>query len=104
MHTRSTRYLDMIAAHLNAPYGLAVSPDDIAAALRAGSLSPVQADAWVKELLASMFVEMEPEYIGRASFEAGVRLEEADALYQQARSEYGLPRVERWEDALKGVL
>ncbi|WP_183003814.1 hypothetical protein [Achromobacter sp. UMC71] len=58
----------------------------------------------MKELLASMFIELEPEFIGRACYEAGVRLEEAQALYQQARKEFGLPRAARWEDALEGVL
>ena len=51
-----------------------------------------------------MFIELEPECIGRACFEAGVRLEEAEALYQQARTEFGLPKAVRWEAAMEGVL
>lgn len=104
MPTQSTRYLEMIATHLNAPYGQVVTPSHVAAALRAGDFSAVSGDALVKELLASMFIELEPEFIGRACYEAGVRLEEAQALYQQARAQYGLPRAAQWEDALEGVL
>ena len=89
MHKYPAQYLGMIAAHLNAPYGHPVSPNDIATALRSGSFASLQIDDWIKELIASMFVEMAPEYIARASFEAGVRLEEADALYQHARSDWG---------------
>lgn len=100
----STQYLEMIATHLNAPYGQVVNPSDVAAALRSGDLSCVSGDDLVKELLASMFVELEPELIGRASYEAGVRLEEAETLYQQARKQFGLPRAMRWEEALEGVL
>ena len=74
MHKYPAQYLGMIAAHLNAPYGHPVSPNDIATALRSGSFASLQID-WIKELIASMFVEMAPEYIARASFEAGVRLE-----------------------------
>ena len=104
MPKQSTPYLDMIATHLNAPYGQVVSPTHIAAALRSGDLSAVAGDELVEELLACMFFELEPEFIGRASFEAGVRLEEAEALYQQARKRFDLPRAARWEEALEGVL
>lgn len=104
MQTPFTRYLEMIATHLNVPYGQVVTSAHVAAALRAGDLSSVPGDAIVKELLASMFIELEPEFIGRACYEAGVRLEEAQALYQQALTQYGLPRALQWEDALEGVL
>lgn len=100
----NTPYVEMIATHLNAPYGPVVTPADVAAALRSGDLSSVPGDDLAKELLASMFIELEPEFIGRACYEAGVRLEEAQALYQQARAQFGLPKVARWEDALEGVL
>lgn len=102
--TQFTPYLEMIATHLNAPYGEVVSPTDVAAALRHGDLTSVAHDALAQELLAHMFFELEPEFIGRASFEAGVRLEEADALYQNARQHFDLPRAVRWEEALEGVL
>lgn len=104
MYTHSTKYLEMIATHLNAPYGRVVEPRDVAAALRGGDLSSASGDELVQELLANMFIELEPEFIGRASFEAGVRLEEAHALYQRAREQFGLPRIEQWEQALEGVL
>lgn len=105
MRTHSTTpYIEMIATHLNAPYGHIVASADVAAALRSGDLSSVPGDDLVKELLASMFIELEPEFIGRACYEAGARLEEAQALYQQARMQFGVPKVARWEDALEGVL
>ncbi|WP_076517853.1 hypothetical protein [Achromobacter sp. MFA1 R4] len=100
----STPYLEMIATHLNAPYGQVVSAVDVATALRAGNLSLAASDPLAQELLAHMFLELEPEFIGRASFEAGVRLEEAEALYQNARKHFDLPRAVRWEEALEGVL
>ncbi|MEN4919317.1 hypothetical protein ABE485_11635 [Achromobacter spanius] len=101
---QSTQYLEMIATHLNAPYGQIVDASDVAAALRSGDLASVSGDDLARELLASMFVELEPELIGRASFEAGVRLEEAQRLYQQTRDLFGLPKAARWEEAIEGVL
>ena len=73
MHKLETSFLDLIAAHLNAPYGPIVQPLDVKAAFRAGSFDVIQNSPLAKELIASMFIELESEIIGRASFEAGVR-------------------------------
>jgi len=96
--------LALIAGQLNAPFGAVVKPSDIAQALREGSLDTLPVETWVKALIPYMFVELPPAIIGRAALEAGVRLEEAWALYQHAREHYHLPRVRKWEDALDGVL
>ncbi|MFD4836489.1 hypothetical protein ACFWP0_03215 [Achromobacter sp. NPDC058515] len=44
-----------------------MNPADIAAALRSGDLSSVPGDELAQELLANMFFELEPAFIGRAS-------------------------------------
>ncbi|ARP95398.1 hypothetical protein CAL15_13975 [Bordetella genomosp. 13] len=100
----ATAYLNLIATHLNAPYGAVVRPQDVAAAFRTGNLDSVFASDLAKELLATMFVELSPEIVGRACFEAGVRLEEAQALYEHVRKEWDGPRSLTWEEALEGVL
>jgi len=97
-------HLALIAGQLNAPFGTVVKPADIAQALREGSLDGLPVETWVKALIPYMFVELPPATIGRAALEAGVRLEEAWALYQHVRDNYHLPRVKKWEDALNGVL
>ncbi|MFJ1300913.1 hypothetical protein ACILG0_13155 [Pseudomonadota bacterium AL_CKDN230030165-1A_HGKHYDSX7] len=97
-------YLQMIATHLNAPYGAILTAADVRAALRAGTLQGLAVSALGKELIAGMYVELQPEVIGCASYEAGVNLEEAQALYEHVRAQWAMPRVAAWEEALTGVL
>lgn len=97
-------YLQMIATHLNAPYGAILTAADVRDALRAGTSHGLAISALGKELIASMYVELQPEIIGCASYEAGVNLEEAQSLYAHVRSEWAVPRVAMWEEALTGVL
>jgi len=99
-----TSHLALIAGQLNAPYGTVVRADDIAQALREGSLNSLQTERWIKELIANMFVELSPQIIGYATLEAGTKLENAWTLYEHARANWGLPRVAKWEYALDGVL
>ncbi len=53
---KTTSHLDMIATHLNAPYGDVVTVADLALALRAGSLADIQSDLG-RALLMTIFIE-----------------------------------------------
>jgi hypothetical protein len=97
-------YLTLITRHLNAPYGVIVRADDIARVLRAGSVHVLDDQPFARELASSIFIEMEPEIIGAACYEAGVDITHAQLLYEELRAEQGLPVVFRWQDAVRGAL
>lgn len=97
-------YLALIARHLNAPYGPIVRTDDIARVLRAGSVHALDNQPFAQELASSIFMELEPEIIGAACYEAGVDITHAQHLYEELRAEQDLPIAYRWLDAVRGAL
>jgi hypothetical protein len=90
-------YLDMIAAHLNAPYGALVSADDVLAVLRHGGDALGSHDRAVASILGSLFDECRPGLIEHACNEAGVSEREAAAAYV-ALVALGARRVPAWDD------
>lgn len=96
-------YLSMIVTHLNAPYGPVLKKETVKAALEAGSLSGLRCMPLERELLETLFVECAPSLIGRACYQIGVGLENAQALYVELRKE-GHPVALKWEDAVREVV
>jgi hypothetical protein len=86
----------MIATHLNAPYGRVVSASDVVASLREGRLSAASKSA--NEILAALFVEVEPRLILRCAEEEGVPISAVQKLYVETLRE-GLMPVPAWERA-----
>jgi hypothetical protein len=66
---KTTSHLEMIATHLNAPYGNVVTTAEVALALRAGSLADVQSEL-SRALLMTIFIECAPHSILSAALAA----------------------------------
>lgn len=98
-----TDLLDMIATHLNAPYGPVVSTNAIRQVLSEGSLKSLDQESLECELLGTLFVECAPSLIGRACNQIPTDLENAHKLYLELVAQ-GAPRVDRWESAMKDVV
>jgi hypothetical protein len=92
---KTTSHLEMIATHLNAPYGDVVTTADLALALRAGSLTEVRSDL-SRALLMTMFIECAPQSILSAALQAGGSWRTVRALYQ-ATVAAGMQSVKDWE-------
>lgn len=91
--------LDLAVAHLNAPYGEVVAPEDLAAVLVRGSLDAVAGKPpVVAAVLCGLFVELSPALIGRCMREAGGTFESVQALYDELAPQTG--RVPAWELAV----
>jgi hypothetical protein len=94
-------HLEMAACHLNVPVGKLVTPEDIAAVLRAGSLATVSEPA--SSIVAYIFVECSPKTILACVFEAGSSLQSAQRLYEETLS-VGIPPAADWEAFIRDLL
>jgi len=93
----TTSHLEMIAGHLNAPYGFVLSPADLALALRSGSLGSIGSDL-SRALLMSLFVECQPQSILLAAFQVGGTWITVRSLYEETVAN-GMQRAKTWESA-----
>lgn len=93
----------LIVTHLNVPYGPIVRRETVEAMLKSGSLKGLECGAFELSLLKSLFVECEPPVIGRACYQVGASLDEAQSLYTELRAE-GHPVVRRWERAVCDIV
>lgn len=97
-------YAAMIAAHLNAPYGPVVTPEQVVAVLRAGSLAPVGGDPVARAILGALFVECAGGLIADACAQSRIDLQQAHNLYKSILAEDLQPPVYRWEEAVSEIL
>lgn len=97
----SASSLQVAVTHLNVPVGPVLTVDDLARALRAGSVANFEDK--LAALLIHMFVELEPALIARCATEAGSDLQHANELYKES-VQANLPRVPRWEKAVEHLL
>ena len=93
----------MAATHLNAPTGPVLSAEQLAEALRAGSVDVIAHWPAAAALVSYLFVEVEPRLITLCANEAGAGLAQANRLYQESLRD-GLPRVSAWEQAVAHLL
>lgn len=93
----------LIVTHLNVPYGPVVRRKTAEAMLKSGSFNGLECGEFELSLLKSLFVECEPPVIGRACYQVGASLDEAQSLYVELRAE-GHPVVRRWERAVRDVV
>ncbi len=94
---KTTSHLEMIAGHLNAPYGRVLPAADLALALRSGSLGSI-GSGLSRALLMSLFVECPPQSILLAALQVGGTWLTVRSLYQEAVAN-GMQRVKAWESA-----
>lgn len=92
-------YADMIAAHLNAPYGALVTTDDVLALLRQGAGSLQGRDRASASVLGALFDECSMTLIEHACQEAQMPLDAAAQAYASLIP-LGAHRVRAWEARL----
>lgn len=92
--------LDLLAAHLNAPYGHVVTAADLGRALASGFLPD---DPQRAALMLPLFSEVDPALIARCCASMGKGLLQANRLYLQTL-ERGSPRCPAWEQAMETLL
>jgi hypothetical protein len=97
MAAKTTSHLEMIATHLNAPYGSGVTPSDLVLALCRGSLADIKPDL-SRALLMTLFIECSPQSILSAALEAGGSWCTVRSLYAETVAR-GMQRVRDWETA-----
>ncbi len=105
VHHRATGKdsLGLAVTHLNAPAGPVLAVEQLAAALRAGSVTAITDSPTAAALASYMFVELEPRLIALCAHEAGAGLAHANRLYQESLRD-GLARVPAWEQAVAHLL
>lgn len=97
----SSSSLQLAVTHLNVPVGPVLTTEDLALALRAGSVAGFQKKA--AAVLSHLFVELEPQLIAKCVAEAGSDLHRANELYKESLQAH-LPRAPRWEKAVEHLL
>jgi|SRR5678815_4052411 len=95
--------LGLAAAHLNAAVGAILSEDDLARALRSGSLEAVDGAPVKAALISSLFVELAPSLVSRCASEAGADFAHANMLYEETLRR-GAVRVQAWEKAVEHLI
>lgn len=101
VHAMSDSGLHLAVTHLNVPVGPVLTTEDLARALRSGSVAGF--DKRAAAILSHLFVELEPELIARCAYEAGSDLRRANELYKESLQAH-LPRVSQWETAVEELL
>jgi hypothetical protein len=94
--------LNVAVGQLNASVGNVVSADQLASALRAGSVHHLSSTL-VGALINSIFAELPPDLILRSAAEAGADVHAVDRLYRATLAD-ALPPSPRWERAVEPFL
>lgn len=90
----------LIATHMNVPYGRVVSAADVVASLKAGRL--LAPSKFANEILAGLFVEMEPRLILRCAQQENVAISNVQRLYEDT-VRVGLMPAPAWEETMKAL-
>lgn len=90
--------LQIAVTHLNIPVGPVLTAEDLAQALRSGSVAGL--DKRAAAILSHLFVELDPGLIARCAYEADSDLRRANELYKESLQAH-LPRVPQWEKAVE---
>lgn len=90
----------LIATHMNVPYGGVVSAADVVASLRAGRLSAATKAA--NDILSGVFVKLEPRVIMRCAQQEQIDLASVHQLYLDTLRA-GVMVVPKWETAFQAL-
>lgn len=91
----------LVVTHLNAPYGLVVTEEDLARSLRTGKI--VADNAAARAVIAQVFIETEPRLLVQCAREIGVPIAKVNALYRDTLAN-GAPANPAWEKAMELLL
>lgn len=94
--------LNVVVGHLNASVGRKLTVDQLASALRAGTVRHIP-ELTSAALILSMFAELSPELILHCATEAGADVRQANQLYRESQADL-LPPVPAWEAAVRELL
>ena len=94
--------LELAVTHLNASIGRVLSTEQLAAALRSGSLRAIQ-DPIASAAAAYLFVETAPSLIAACAAESGADLAHANMLYRETLGEH-LAQAPAWEQSVEHML
>jgi ABC-type amino acid transport substrate-binding protein len=95
--------LGLAVTHLNASVGAVLTAEQLAQALRAGSVDALHDEPTAAALVAYLFVELNPRLIALCAFEADTDVAHAHQLYQEGLL-HAMPRVAAWENAIQYLL
>jgi hypothetical protein len=94
--------LSIAVTHLNVSYSHKVTTEQLAEALRQGTLDVEGMDEVSAAIIISVFCESTPNLMMRCIREAGATLESAHALYLETTKEWY--RSPEWEEAVLHLL
>lgn len=96
---RQQSNLELAVGHLNASLGRVLTVEQLASALRAGSVRRTSPSPAAAALISSLFTELAPNLILRCAAEAGADVEQVNQLYEEALAD-ALPRAPAWETSV----
>jgi hypothetical protein len=96
-------WLNLAVTHLNAPVGEVLTTEQLALALRQGSVASLSKYPEAVALISSLFGELPPQLILHAAAEAHADLLHVERLYEESLAA-AMPRVTRWEHAVEHML
>ncbi|GGA43016.1 hypothetical protein [Dyella nitratireducens] len=99
----SQHWLRLAVTHLNVPVGNLLTTDQLALALRQGTVASLSNNPDAAALISSLFTELSPQLILHAAAEAKADLLHVEQLYQESLSA-SMPRVADWEHAVEHML
>lgn len=96
--------LAVAVQHLNASVGPVLTAEQLAGAMRAGSVQALEGKSpTAAALISSLFVELTPSLILACAAEAQAEVSRVQSLYEESLNE-GMPPVARWQDVVEGLL
>ena len=95
--------LSVAVTHLNTSVRPALTVDQLAGALRAGSVDALADAPTAAALVTSLFVETDPRLIVLCAYEAGTDVDHANMLYLES-VRHAMPRVDAWEKSVRFLL
>lgn len=99
----NTDSLGLAVTHLNAPVGAVLHTEQLAGALRAGSVNAIADSPMAAALVSYLFVELDPRLIASCANQAGASVALANVLYEESLRN-AMPRVAAWEQAVAHLL
>lgn len=96
-------WLDLVVTHLNVPVGNVLTADQLALALRKGSVASLSDSPHAAALISGLFAELSPQLILHAAAEAKADLAHVEQLYRESLAA-SMPRVASWEHAVEHML
>lgn len=93
--------LQIAVTHLNAPVGEILTVEQLAQALRTGTVAGLEPKP--AALVSYLFVELEGHLIASCAAEAGASLRTVNQLYEESLRGH-IPRAPAWEEAIAHLI